>query len=304
MPRSLSTKDGLFWTSEMHGASTGRLPRRKMNSFASTALPNTAGGIWESMPKNPSRPRDTTNFPMGISARSTAAACSRQKAAPANTSTMTSKTRSRTCMVCWTPERARRNQSVHARLLPEKRRVGPDIRRGDTIVLSAFNDPKHQAEQHTQQKTCHQRKIKCYIFALDHDVAGQPTQPDLAQIGPKQAGQQKDKAEHDQKTRHRGQPLGSLASIIPALAEQLQQQHEKIDEIEVERKRTHHRLLVSDFSAVRLEIHLLDSLGVVGGKADKYQDADDGDCELKRARPDKDVNQGRDHDPQQPHHKE
>src|ERR1700722_9990276 len=29
----------------MHGASTGRLPRRKMNSFAFTVLPNTAGGI-------------------------------------------------------------------------------------------------------------------------------------------------------------------------------------------------------------------------------------------------------------------
>src|SRR3984957_10581230 len=254
MPR----KDRLYWTSEMHGANTGRLPSRKMNSFASTALTNTAGGIWESMTKNPSRPRDTTNFPMGISARSIAVACSRQKTAPANTSTMTSKTRSRTCMVCWTPGRARRHRSVHAQPLPEKRRAGPGIRRGDTIAVSAVHDPKHQAEQHTQQKTCHQRKIKCYIFALDHDVAGQPAQPDLAQIGPKQAGQQEDKAEHDQKARHRVQPLESLASIIPALAEQLQQHHEKIDEIEVERQRTHHRLLVSDFSAVRLEIHLLD----------------------------------------------
>src|SRR6202023_2408042 len=104
------------------------------------------------------------------------------------------------------------------------------------------------------------------------------------------------KAEYDQKTRHRGQHLGSLASIIPALAEQLQQHHEKIDEVEIKRKRTHHRLLVCDFSAVRLEIHLLDTLGVEGGKADKYEDADDGDCELKGARTDKDVNQGRDHD--------
>src|ERR1700692_1430512 len=187
MPRSLSTKDGLYWTSEMHGASTGRLPSRKMNSFASTALPTTAGGIWESMTKNPNRPRDTTNFPMGISARPTAVACSRQKAAPANTSTMTSKTRSRPCRACWMPGRARRHRSVHERLLPEKRRVGPDIRRGDTIVVSAVDDPNHQAEQHTQHYTCHQRKIKCYIFALAHDVAGQPAHPDLAQIGPKKA---------------------------------------------------------------------------------------------------------------------
>src|SRR6202023_4000646 len=225
MPRSLSTKDRLYWTSEMLGANTGRLPRRKMNSFASTALPNTAGGIWESTTRSPSRPRDTTNFPMEISAGSIAAACSRQKAVPANTNTMTSKARARTCMACWMPGRARRHRSVQERLLPEKRRAGPDIRRGDTIVVSAVHHPKHQAEQHTQQKACHQRKIKCYIFALDHDVAGQPAQPDLAQIGPKQAGHQKDKAEHDQKTRHRGQPLGSVASIIPALAEQLQQHH-------------------------------------------------------------------------------
>src|ERR1700686_2683988 len=199
MPRSLSTKDGLYWTSEMHGASTGRLPSRRMNSFACTALPNTAGGIWESTTRSPSRPRDTTNFPMGISERSTAAACSRRKAAPANTNTMTSKTRPRTCMACWMPGRARRHRSAQQRLLPEKRRAGPDIRRGDTIVVSAVHHPKHQAEHHAQQKACHQRKIKCYIFALDHDVAGQPAQPDLAQIGPKQAGQQEDKAEHDPK---------------------------------------------------------------------------------------------------------
>src|SRR6202166_2782032 len=203
MPRSLSTKDGLYWTSEMHGASTGRLPSRKMNSFASTALPNTAGGIWESMTKTPSRPRDTTNFPMGISARSTAVACSRQKAALANTSTTTSKTRSRTCMAGWMPGRPRRHQSVHAQPLPEKRRAGPGIRRGDTIAVSAVHDPKHQAEQHTLQKTCHQRKIKCYIFALDYDVAGQPAQPDLAEIGPEQADHQDCKAEHDQEARHR-----------------------------------------------------------------------------------------------------
>src|ERR1700729_1063626 len=213
MPRSLSTKDGSHWTSGMHGASTGRLPSRKMNSFASTALSNTAGGIWESMTENPSRPRDTTNFAMGISARSIAVPCSRQKTAPANTSTMTSKTRSRTCMVCGTPVGPRLHRSPHAQPLSEKRRAGPDIRRGDTIAVSAVHDPKHEAEQHAQQKACHQRKIKRYIFALDHDVAGQPAQPDLAQIGPKQAGQQEDKAEHDQKARHRVQPLGSLRQL-------------------------------------------------------------------------------------------
>src|ERR1700726_2626686 len=156
--------------------------------------------------EKPEQTKGHYEFPYGISARSIAGACSRQKAAPANTSTTTSKTRSRTCMACWMPERVRRHRSVHAQPLLEKRRAGPDIGRGDTIAVSAVHDPKHQAEQHAQQKACHQRKIKRYIFALDHDVARQPAQPDLAQIGPKQAGHQKEKAEHDQKTRHRGQP--------------------------------------------------------------------------------------------------
>src|ERR1700722_14393373 len=185
MPRSLSTKDGLYWTSEMHGANTGRLLSRKMNSFASTALPNTAGGIWESMTKNPSRPRDTTNFPMGIfskvhrcgvlSAESRAGQYQHYHIENAVAQ-----------VACWTPGRVRRYRRVHTQPLPAKRRAAPDIRRDDTIAVSAVHDPKHQAEQHAQQNACHQRKIKRYIFALDHDVARQPAQPDLAQIGPKQ----------------------------------------------------------------------------------------------------------------------
>ena len=39
--------EGLYSTSEMHGASTSRPPWRKANTSASTALPNTANGIWE-----------------------------------------------------------------------------------------------------------------------------------------------------------------------------------------------------------------------------------------------------------------
>jgi len=42
-----------------------------------------------------------------------------------------------------------------------------------------------------------------------------------AQIGPKQAGYQDCKAEHDQKARHRGQSLRFAASILSALTEQL-----------------------------------------------------------------------------------
>src|ERR1700682_3286613 len=162
MPKNLSAKDGWYWTSAMHGASTGRPQKRKTHSFASTVLPNTANGIWASTTKSPSRPRDTTNFPTGISERSTAVACSRQKAAPANISTMTSKMRPHTCMACSKPGSLRRLQSAHGQHLPADRRAG----RGDSAAASAVHRPKHQAEQHAQEKTRHQREIERYIFPL------------------------------------------------------------------------------------------------------------------------------------------
>src|ERR1700722_15030008 len=80
--------------------------------------------------------------------------------------------------------------------------------------------------------------------------------------GPTQSGSDRAKAGRPAGGQGRARPESASSrstsriacvSIIPALAEQLQQHHEKIDEIEVERQRTHHRLLVSDFSAVRLE---------------------------------------------------
>src|ERR1700730_9815707 len=187
----------------MHGASTGHPHSRKMNSFASTVLRNMASGTWESTTRNPRTPRDTTNSSTGTLKMFTAVAYSRQKAARGNTITMTSKTRSRTCMVCWRPGRARRHRSVHAQPLPEKRCAGPDIRRGDTIAVSAVHDPEDQAEQHAQKQTCHQREIERHIFPLDHDVARQPPQSDLTEIGPEQADHQDCKAEHDQEARHR-----------------------------------------------------------------------------------------------------
>src|SRR6195256_132836 len=283
MPRSSSTKEDLYSTSAMRGASTGRPHSRKMNSFASTALPNTASGIWESTTKSRTRPRDTTNFPMGISKMSTAVACSLRKAARASTNTMTLRSRQRTCMECWTPGRVPQLRSATQQLPLAQRRAGPDIRCDDRIAVSAVHDPKDQAEQHAHKQTCHQREVERHILSLDHDVAGQPSQPDPAQIGPKQAGHQDCKAEDDQKARHRCQSSRAIASTLSALTEQLKQQHEKIYEVEIERQRTEHCLLACDFNRVRLEIHLLDTLRVICGKAHEYDDADDGDGELKSA---------------------
>src|ERR1700722_4513107 len=126
----------------MHGASTGHPHSRKMNSFASTVLRNMAGGIWESMTKNPRTPRDTTNSPTGTLKMFTAVAYSRQKAAPANTITMTSRPRRRTCTECWTPRRLRQLRSAHVQLHLAERPAGRDIRYDDPILRSAVHDPE------------------------------------------------------------------------------------------------------------------------------------------------------------------
>src|ERR1700704_838783 len=96
----------------------------------------------------------------------------------------------------------------------------------------------------------------------------------------------------------------AIPSIVAALTEQLEEDHEKIYEIEIERQRAEHGLLAGDISAVVLQIHLLDALSIVGGKADEYDDPDDGDGELKGARPDEDIDEGRDHDTDEAHHEE
>ena len=73
------------------------------------------------------------------------------------------------------------------------------------------------------------------------------------------------------------------SSALPALTEQLQQQHEEIDEVEIKRERSEHGLLAGYFERVRLQIQSLDALRVLGGQTNKHEDADDGYCELKGA---------------------
>src|SRR3977135_4287041 len=96
----------------------------------------------------------------------------------------------------------------------------------------------------------------------------------------------------------------AIPSIVAALTEQLEEDHEKIYEIEIERQRAEHGLLAGDISAVGLQIYFLDALRIVGGKADEYDDPDDGDGEPEGARPDKDIDEGRDHDTDEAHHEE
>src|ERR1700733_14717079 len=92
---------------------------------------------------------------------------------------------------------------------------------------------------------------------------------------PAQAGRDRAKAGRQPRLQDRARPESAsslsissqvLASILPALTEQLKQQHEEIYEIEIKRQCTQHRFLVGNFNRVRLEIHLLDALGVVRSK--------------------------------------
>src|SRR5579883_2144301 len=61
---------------------------------------------------------------------------------------------------------------------------------------------------------------------------------------------------------------------VAALAEELEQHQEQIDEIEVEAERPHDRLLAGDLPVIIGDIHLLDLLRVEGGEADEDHDAD------------------------------
>src|SRR5579871_3969690 len=70
------------------------------------------------------------------------------------------------------------------------------------------------------------------------------------------------------------------ASLVAA-AEELQQHHEEVDEVEIKRKRAHHRFAAGDHFVISLEIHLLDALRIPGGETREHQDAHDRNHELQ-----------------------
>jgi len=97
---------------------------------------------------------------------------------------------------------------------------GAGIRCDDPNAVLAVRGPKDQAEHHADEQTCHEREIERHILPLDYDIAGQPPQPDPAQIGPKQADHQNYKSDHDQSARHRSRSLrSSCGLILPTVAE-------------------------------------------------------------------------------------
>ena len=58
--------------------------------------------------------------------------------------------------------------------------------------------PQYHAEHQADQQGGPQRQIQAEVLPLDHDVAGQPTQPDLLQQRPEQPGGHQNQTNDDQ----------------------------------------------------------------------------------------------------------
>ena len=88
---------------------------------------------------------------------------------------------------------------------------------------------------------------------------------------------------------------------LAPLAAEAQQHQEEIDEIEIERERSHQGLLGQRVTRIAMEIDLLDALRVPGGKTGEDDDAYHRDRKLQRARSNKHIHDGREDDPDQAH---
>src|SRR5690606_23905087 len=89
-----------------------------------------------------------------------------------------------------------------------------------------------------------------------------------------------------------------------AVAHKLQQEHEHVDEVEIETQRAHHNLTAVGFRTIAFVIHFLDRLRVIGGQTSKNQDANDRDCKLQSGRAEEDVNDRGDDEAEKTHNQE
>ena len=89
-----------------------------------------------------------------------------------------------------------------------------------------------------------------------------------------------------------------------AIAEQVQQHQEHVDEVQVQRKCAHEAFLCSRFAAVTFVVRRLDALCVVRGQTSEDQHTDHGDRELHRRAFEEDVNDARQNNTDQAHHQE
>ncbi len=92
-----------------------------------------------------------------------------------------------------------------------------------------------------------------------------------------------------------------------AVAQELQQEHEQVDEVEIEVQRPHDCRLGQPFAVHGLSVHDvvgLDLLGVIGGEASKDQNTDHRDGERQRTRRHEHVDDHGDDQADQAHHQE
>src|SRR3546814_16676212 len=76
----------------------------------------------------------------------------------------------------------------------------------------------------------------------------------------------------------------SAEALVVALAEQLQQGHEDVQEVHIQRRGAEHRLLGLDLGRVAFVELRLDPLGIESGQAGEHQHGDRRDGELQAGR--------------------
>src|SRR6266567_3885960 len=105
----------------------------------------------------------------------------------------------------------------------------------------------------------------------------------------------------------RGSNLSARTQRSVALAEQLQQQREQVDEVQVQRQRTGNgRALrhVTTLRGIAVDVIVLQSLGIPGGEAREYQYTNHRHDELQHRAGEEEIDQARDDDADQAHEQE
>src|ERR1700730_7979875 len=86
-------------------------------------------------------------------------------------------------------------------------------------------------------------------------------------------------------TKRPGERPGRVASAVSgltAVAEEPKEEHEQVDEVEIERQRAHYSLAADNRAVIHRVIHVLDALGIPGGHSGEDEHAHAGDDEVER----------------------
>ena len=92
--------------------------------------------------------------------------------------------------------------------------------------------------------------------------------------------------------------------LLVTVAHELKQEHEHVDEVEVQTQRAHNNLTALRIRRITFKVHFLDRLRVISGQTCEDQNADHRDCKLQRGGAEEDVNDRSDDQAEQTHHQE